>query len=453
MADIAAIECHACWITPFQNAGDTLLWAKASVPDINKVPKITDLDQDPSATVSLNYLAVLDELTQQAPLDFFVLLSPVLVGRAKKSGQAYHNGFRSAFANRRNELAAQGKRQGATLALQAGPWKPSAPAGNDNSPFAPFEAQAALSLIEVALSQRGSPIAVANARNQDAAVLALLDSVSRRPLVFATGQKPVAEAAFEQVLAKLKNAEGEARERILLETNLDEFSDSQLDQMYALVFKDAPKSETEAAPVVLGDEKQLQEQDASLSEIKAVIDAELKNVLRLDNAAVSERGSFQQYGLDSISGMQLVSRLEKTLGMEVPPRWLIDYSTIETLSEKIAERQQAVMVSTARPEAERAKAVVDNSTSGQGVSLRQIKSVIEAELKSVLRLDNTTVTERGSFQQFGLDSISGMQLVSRLEKMLGMEVPPRWLIDYSTVETLSEKISERQLSVAAASAH
>ena len=133
----------------------------------------------------------------------------------------------------------------------------------------------------------------------------------------------------------MKNAEGEARERILLETNLDEFSDSQLDQMYALVFKDIPKSETEAAPVVLGDGKQLHEQNTSLREIKAVIDAELKNVLRLDSAAVSERGSFQQYGLDSISGMQLVSRLEKTLGMEVPPRWLIDYSTIEISPRKL----------------------------------------------------------------------------------------------------------------------
>ena len=73
----------------FQNAKDTLLWASFSVPDINKDLKSTDLDHHAGTTVDLDYLAVLDELTQQAPLDFFVLLSPVLVGRAKKSGQAY----------------------------------------------------------------------------------------------------------------------------------------------------------------------------------------------------------------------------------------------------------------------------------------------------------------------------------------------------------------------------
>jgi acyl carrier protein len=37
--------------------------------------------------------------------------------------------------------------------------------------------------------------------------------------------------------------------------------------------------------------------------------------------------------------MQLVSRLEKTLGLEIPPGWLIEYGTIETLSQKILEQQ------------------------------------------------------------------------------------------------------------------
>jgi polyketide synthase PksN len=85
-----------------------------------------------------------------------------------------------------------------------------------------------------------------------------------------------------------------------------------------------------------------------VQQVKAVIDSELKQVLRLEHATVSERGSFQEYGLDSISGMQLVSRLEKTLGLEIPPRWLLEYSTIETLSQKILEQQQSAMTAHAR---------------------------------------------------------------------------------------------------------
>jgi polyketide synthase PksN len=152
--------------------------------------------------------------------------------------------------------------------------------------------------------------------------------------------------------------------------------------------------------------------------------------------------------------MQLVSRLEKTLGMEVPPSWLIDFSTIETLSEKIAEGRQAVIVTPVQADSESAKPEVEIAglASVQNVSLQEIKSVIDAELKNILRLGSTAVSEQGTFQQYGLDSISGMQLVSRLEKTLGMEVPPSWLIDFSTIETLSEKISESQHSAAAASA-
>jgi 3-oxoacyl-(acyl-carrier-protein) synthase/acyl carrier protein len=438
----------------FENASDTLMWAKATAPDTDRHDlKRSDLEQHPGTTSGVDYLTVLDELTQQAPLDFFVLLSPALIGKAQNTGHPYCNGFRAAFANRRNELIAAGKRRGATLALQTGPWKTSTAAKSDSSSFVPFEMQAALSLIEVALSQGSSPIALTNPHNKDAAILELLDSGSARPIASAI-EKPATIGAFEQVIAKLRNAAGEARQGILLKVNLDEFSDSQIEQMYALVFDDAPKLEAEVAPAILNDTKQLHEHGISFREIKAVIDAELKSVLRLGSTAVSEQGSFQQYGLDSISGMQLVSRLEKTLGMEVPPSWLIDFSTIETLSEKIAEGRQAVIVTPVQADSESAKPEVEIAglASVQNVSLQEIKSVIDAELKNILRLGSTAVSEQGTFQQYGLDSISGMQLVSRLEKTLGMEVPPSWLIDFSTIETLSEKISESQHSAAAASA-
>jgi len=143
-----------------------------------------------------------------------------------------------------------------------------------------------------------------------------------------------------KVRTKLKNADHKAREQILQEIDLDGFSDNQIEMLYALVFENKMRSDAQTAKVMPNSEKQPSGQSISLGEVKTIIDAELKNVLRLDNATVSERGSFQQYGLDSISGMQLVTRLEKTLGLEVPPRWLIDYGTIETLSEKIIETQQ-----------------------------------------------------------------------------------------------------------------
>jgi 3-oxoacyl-(acyl-carrier-protein) synthase/acyl carrier protein len=427
----------------FHNACDTLLWVKANAPSVNNAPQSADLDSYSGNPDDLSYLSAVDEITEQAPLDFFVLLSPLRAEATEGRRQAYQNGFRSAFATFRNGLVALGKRKGATLALQAGPWKGDNPAPNCESPLESLQSGAALKLVEVALAQGGSAIVASGlrsgARAEDAASV-LEGIVAVRHAASTTGQRPASEAVFEQVLSKLKNADREAREQILLEVNLDGFSDSQVEILYALVFEKTKGSDTEAAQVMSSNGKKSEAPSVSLREIRSVIDAELKNVLRLENATVSENGSFQQYGLDSISGMQLVSRLEKMLGLEVPPSWLIDYSTIETLSGKIVETQKSALPSDGKQSEE------------QGVSLREIRAVIDAELKNVLRLENATVSENGSFQQYGLDSISGMQLVSRLEKTLGLEVPPSWLIDYSTIETLSGKIVQMQKSAMASPA-
>ncbi|NEP84980.1 MAG: acyl carrier protein [Okeania sp. SIO3B3] len=45
----------------------------------------------------------------------------------------------------------------------------------------------------------------------------------------------------------------------------------------------------------------------------------------------------QNYGLDSITGTQLAVALEKSLALEVRPRWLIEYPTVEALSRKLEE--------------------------------------------------------------------------------------------------------------------
>jgi acyl carrier protein len=54
-------------------------------------------------------------------------------------------------------------------------------------------------------------------------------------------------------------------------------------------------------------------------------------VLKLKDIASDQ--PFQDYGLDSISAMVLATRLEKKLKRQVQPQWLIDFSTVESLSE------------------------------------------------------------------------------------------------------------------------
>ncbi len=67
--------------------------------------------------------------------------------------------------------------------------------------------------------------------------------------------------------------------------------------------------------------------EATLSK---VIRRHLFNVLRIDG--LDETTPFYEYGLDSIGAMVFSNRLGKDLKREVPPSWLLDYPTIQTLA-------------------------------------------------------------------------------------------------------------------------
>jgi amino acid adenylation domain-containing protein/FkbM family methyltransferase len=67
--------------------------------------------------------------------------------------------------------------------------------------------------------------------------------------------------------------------------------------------------------------------EATLSKI---IRRHLFNVLKVDR--LDETAPFYEYGLDSIGAMVFSNRLAKDLKREVPPNWLLDYPTIQSLA-------------------------------------------------------------------------------------------------------------------------
>lgn len=78
-------------------------------------------------------------------------------------------------------------------------------------------------------------------------------------------------------------------------------------------------------------------------------------------------------------------------------------------------------------------------------TLATIKTLIVQQLKHVLRLEDEGIEEGSNFRDFGLDSIAGIQLATSLGHVLGMEIPPLWLIENSTVEALAGKIVETRM--------
>jgi acyl carrier protein len=72
--------------------------------------------------------------------------------------------------------------------------------------------------------------------------------------------------------------------------------------------------------------------------IKTIIREVASDLLKVQD--MDEREAFQNYGMDSVFGVQLAIRLEKRLGREIQPRWLIDFPSIRALSEHLQELEE-----------------------------------------------------------------------------------------------------------------
>ncbi len=75
------------------------------------------------------------------------------------------------------------------------------------------------------------------------------------------------------------------------------------------------------------------------SDVINQISTELAKVLKINEMDISIHESFQDYGLDSITGTQLSLSLERLLGMEIKPGWLIEHPTVEKFAKYIAKRR------------------------------------------------------------------------------------------------------------------
>jgi len=88
---------------------------------------------------------------------------------------------------------------------------------------------------------------------------------------------------------------------------------------------------------------ELQHND-SKEQITILISNHLEKILGVQKGIVNLEKSFQDYGLDSITAAQLSAALEKDFNMTVPPNWLVEYSTVSLLTEKLSKSKKVLEV-------------------------------------------------------------------------------------------------------------
>ncbi|RBL89850.1 SDR family NAD(P)-dependent oxidoreductase [Chitinophaga flava] len=176
-----------------------------------------------------------------------------------------------------------------------------------------------------------------------------------------------------------------------------------------------------------------------------------------------ENRAFQELGLDSIVGVELIKSINEQFDIKINATKLYDYPTLKTLAGYITtqlsasqeKEDQKVTVMATKDTISLISPEVEN-TPVQPVAVRPDKHIQEqtvlAQLNEILRntlyLDDD-FDESKAFQELGLDSIVGVELIKSINEQLHIQLNATKLYDYPTLKTLTSYVVT-QLPVAAA---
>ncbi|MGH9350203.1 MAG: SDR family NAD(P)-dependent oxidoreductase [Vicinamibacterales bacterium] len=287
---------------------------------------------------------LLDELTAREPLELFVLFSSMAAnGLRGGSDYAYAAAFQNAFARRRRRLERTRERNGRTIAFAWGPWAVDTyqQAGRTDR-----FASAGFDLIDI----RDACRAIDLAAGHDDPVLYLLKVSDRRrvrqhmevatddPLECGDG------APWTRLGEELRALEG------LRERGGDVAQADVVDLLARCDVESMPQSLVDRADRLLFGERAIAAPDPADGpiDVRRVLRVVVGDVLKLPDGYDEER-TLQSLGLDSVSAMQLATRMEARLHVPVQARWFIELSTIPALAEYLSAQMAGRTVLPSHP--------------------------------------------------------------------------------------------------------
>jgi natural product biosynthesis luciferase-like monooxygenase protein len=287
----------------------------------------------------------IDRLTSGEPLEFFLLFSSVAAyGLAGSSGYSYGSAFQNAFARYRSELARAGARRGFSLSCCWGPWTVDyyLRQSTDENRARKFASQgtdlitieAAFPLIEASAAVRRHSLGLAAV--SDARRFSSLLQLGGMEVGVAARTEPGEFAWLVQHLQRWEREQQAGRpvsiktvEQTIPLEDIRRLPPELISRLYGLLQAGAETPMSADAATLPG--------DRSPAQIAAAISSVLAEILELRSVSPDE--PFQNYGLDSIVAMKLVTRLERQLQLTVEPKWLIDFPTVSALAAHLCARE------------------------------------------------------------------------------------------------------------------
>ncbi|MCP4135876.1 MAG: SDR family NAD(P)-dependent oxidoreductase [bacterium] len=173
-----------------------------------------------------------------------------------------------------------------------------------------------------------------------------------------------------------------------------------------------------------------------LNDIKQKVISLLGDVLFLDEtelAAIDAHKPFTDLGIDSIIGVELLKLVNTAFGISMKATKLYDYSSVDALSRHIAE----LCSGPGHPSFSEVPDTKIPKAPAQTYNTDQYKNTIKELLADILYMEPQEIDEKKTFQDLGLDSILGVELLKKLNTSFGISIKATKLYDYSSVEALA----------------
>ncbi|UTH76435.1 SDR family NAD(P)-dependent oxidoreductase [Chromobacterium sp. IIBBL 290-4] len=195
--------------------------------------------------------------------------------------------------------------------------------------------------------------------------------------------------------------------------------------------------------------------------IRQVVSSSVAQALKVAVEAIDPDEAFADYGLDSITGVNLVRVLNEVLGIDLSTTALFDYGTVNKLAAHIAKEHapqvdahsSSLATSQSAPLARvQAEPAVEMLTGDirSGAKPSEIRQVVIASVAKALKVASEVVDPDEAFADYGLDSITGVNLVRVLNEALGIDLSTTALFDYGTVSKLTAHIAKEHAPLVAA---
>ncbi|MBL4763655.1 MAG: zinc-binding dehydrogenase, partial [Gammaproteobacteria bacterium] len=200
----------------------------------------------------------------------------------------------------------------------------------------------------------------------------------------------------------------------------------------------------------------------TMAELVDELQASFASILLLNHDEVAIDKPFNEMGMDSITGVEWIRIINRTYELKLPTTKLYDYSSITELARYVETQLNQSALSVASFDIALASdTLVKNnpkenssqpSEGAQCTSQQALKSWLTQSFAALLLLEHEDVDPEKSFQEMGLDSITGVEWVKEINRHFNLQIATTRLYDFPNISLLSEMIAQQMTPLSSESA-